>query len=314
MSRSRRRLGVGVFLVVSAGASAGWFLGAHTAVPPRGTAGADKATSCAKGLLKKLGETAFHGRIYFESVLETVAPDGTVSSTVTHSCRLTCAPNGAVRLDLQPEGKAEPIICCVTPDEAWMIWGSSPSMYRSGFPFQLKADQREEDGWRRQLYFQARQTLQERDRLLLKDLGTAKLHNAELTGNQLAADFEIRRESGTARRVHIEAVRNEVGQFALREVALGPELTMKFLAPYDGAGGPAVASDIRYVAEARRGKRRTRQWTVTGVVPVAPKAAAAAKMLNADCTAPTGRSAAYPHLIGQCLFDPSGKGEPVAWN
>ena len=271
------------------------------------------AAALAAEMLGRLSKRDFVGIIAFESELEGWGNGS--PKTVHQRGKLHCGPNGEVRLDLWLGGKPDPIVCCVKGDKAWMVWTNSPDVYHSPYPV---CPGTELSGWNRQLRYQARETVRSADWLLqygLPERQAGRIVNAEITDGRLRVELSSEGKEPPAP-THIEAVRlPESGEYFPTQMTLESGSVLVLEAPRQTSNGKLIAR--RHIFHSCREHKRTSltfaisqfTWTITSIVERDDDD------FLAIFEAPSQRSGAYPHLIGECVFDCESKElECTCWN
>ena len=314
-----KSLPVVVILAFVMAAQAGGVVGPPAALenikaqPP--APGGRDAPALAAEMLGRLSKRNFVGIIDFE--LEFEGWERGSPKTVNQHGKLHCGPKGEVRLDLWLDGKPDPVVCCVKGDKAWMVWTVSPEVYHGPYPV---CPGTELSGWERQLRYQARQTMNFSERLLqllLAHQNRGRIVDAEIIDGRLRVELSSEGKGPPARPTHIEAVRLPgSGKYFPTQMTLESGGVLILEVPWQTSNGKLIAK--RHILCSNKEPRRTSltfamtqsTWTITSIIE---RKSDDRFLTNFD--APSQRSGAYPHLIGECVFDcESSEPECTCWN
>ncbi len=270
---------------------------------PRSTAAASVPQTTSEriaGVLRELAHRPLNGAIYFRYTTRLIRDDP--SATQVQEGVLYAGSHGRLRLDLLLKSE-HPIICAVTGQTAWMVWGESPLVYTSALPIEGEAS-----GWRGQLQAQVGQMLYWADVLLARMLHTSpprqvvRLQSAEDT---LIVGLTARGRGFFPGPLVVQLM--PAGkQWRVTRIEAG-DTTLQYDGPMLLYGTHNVPSRITMMRPAASGSTRVNVWQIVDVLPLEDVG-------GEDVFAvpgPTTRLAA--RLVGELHFGRDGRQHLTIW-
>lgn len=288
-----------VLVVVSAifvgSVAAGSWVSALT--PP-----AEALVNACRKVVQDQGHSAFVGTIDFH--FEMAGPG---TGPIRQNGRLWVGPTGLSRLDIWFRQDAEPVICTISGQNAWMVFSKSPLVY-AGSPNSKSCDA----GFHNQLLMQARQLQIWHRTLLFGCLDNASIpsiaypqeSNGKLQFNIKIVNSELK----------FSETLNCVAEFVLdkadrRVTHFNSSLGYKFDAlEWARVGGSYLPRSIMITSPTSDGLR-TQRWT-----EIHAEARSTDDIeFTREFQCPTGFDSRFPSVVGICFYGPDGSETCTAW-
>jgi hypothetical protein len=306
---SRGTMGLG-FLVGAISTLAALALGGWAWQRSRPAAGVDQR-SVAKAALDNMAAGSFVGVVGFcyEAELDPAgASEQPLGAMISQTGVVYAGADGEVRLDVWVPGMAEPIVCCVAGSKVWMVWGDSPIVHRASYPVAVDLTK---GSFANQVYYQSQQALHWAETLLNANLPrrSTAVAGARLRGARLIADI-----SSNERRVDgatLECVPLAGGAgYAPAKLSLASGGVLEFSDFQTLANRTILPRRVDLYGVGKRGDPLHTVWAVTNVEEHRVDNDA----FRARFLAPSSATAEFPHLLGECVYEPGGLESMRSWS